>query len=536
MRFLHMRSRGFFVSILFLGIFLFKISSAFAVVPVLNWARIFASFDAHKVDFANGIAVRQSSLFVVGNTGEDFNGDGENDIDDYRIVWYDTSGNQLSAFSYDSGGLDVAYAVATEPAGSGSVYVTGYSFNPARNNLDFRTLKYGQTLVPDVAWNSNPQTLFNGRADGLGDDTARGIAVGPNGDVYVAGYNSYAGAVDYQVVRYASSTGNEVWRQFYDGGGTDMAYGIAVDSQNNAIVTGASFSSGTGNLDFRTLKLASSTGQILWNRTYNEGWDDEAFGVAVDRPTGNVYVSGYSGALGVARKWTVVKYDAAGTLIWNKSGSTAEYANGVAVDLLGDPYVTGSSIGGVTPFDFRAIKYASSTGNELWNRTFDSGAFDYANAIAVDDSQRVYLTGTRHIGGFATGDDDMLTVKYGALAGSGPACGVALSSIQWTDTVITPNTTKIRYLHTTELRAWINNQRQDVGLSNFTFTDTNIFTASFWKIRAVHFNEMRTAISGVYTACSQPTPTFTDPVLTSGVTKIRAVHLTDLRSAAQNAP
>jgi hypothetical protein len=72
--------------------------------------------------------------------------------------------------------------------------------------------------------------------------------------------------------------------------------------------------------------------------------------------------------------------------------------------------VTGGSVGLGTSYDYAPIKY-DSDGNQVWVVRYDgpaSGA-DGANAIAVDQTGNVYVTGNSE--GIGTGYD-YATVKY----------------------------------------------------------------------------------------------------------------------------
>lgn len=546
--------------ILFTALVLFVgYSTAFAVLPVLSWARFFTSFDAPKVDYGNGIAVSNTGpsalVYVVGNSGEDANGDGIFEIDDYRMLKYDANGNLLSQASYNDpdNGIDVAYAALIDGS---RFYVAGTSFNSLSGTRDFRTRKYDLFFTEIASWNNNPDTVFHG----AGDDVARGLAADSLSNIYVTGFTNAASnntpqtTSDYLTVKY-DSNGTEQWNVTYNdtSNNLDAAHAIAIDPQGNPVVTGVSFNPASGNLDFRTIRYASSSGAILWSDTFNSplyGADDEARAVGIDRTSGDIYVGGFSksgsGFFG-KRRWTIVKYNASGAPGWTpiyRTGSVeGEFINGIAVATSGEPYATGgNSEAGVflrnAVFDIKTVKYASSTGNEVWNRYFDSGMADYGRGVAIDTGGNLYLTGYRQfVAGVQTPQDDIVTVKYGTFPDPGPPCNVPLSfPIQWTDNVITPNVTKVRGVHTSELRGWINNQRQDVLLPLYSFTDSQILGTTL--VRKVHVDEMRSAISDVYTACSQPTPTqsgFLDPLI-AWFTKIRAFHITDLRSAIQNAP
>jgi uncharacterized delta-60 repeat protein len=313
--------------------------------------------------------------------------------------------------NYNGGhGFDIAYAIALD--GSGNVYVTGFSVGPGSCNFvcnDYATIKYNNSGTQE--WVAR----YNGPAND--DDHATAIAVDASGNVYVTG--SSIGTTwpdyDYATVKYDSS-GQQQWVARYSGpgGAMDLANAIAVDASGNVYVTGASVGLGTG-FDYATVKYDSS-GQEQWVARYNGPGndDDEAYGIAVDS-SGNVYVTGYSVGLGTGLyDYATIKYDSSGQLQWvaryNGPGNGSDVANAIAVDTSGNAYVTGFS--DASGFDYATVKYDSS-GQEQWVARYNGPANDEeeAQAIAVDGSGNVYVTG--YSVGSGT-QEDYATIKYNA--------------------------------------------------------------------------------------------------------------------------
>ena len=163
-------------------------------------------------------------------------------------------------------------------------------------------------------------------------------------------YDAFAAKLD--------SSGAFVWNTFLGSGGTDHGYGIAVDAGFNVYVVG--FSDATWGSPVRpysggaaafAAKLDSG-GALVWN-TFLGGGNDSGTGVAVD-VTGNVYVSGSSQATwgSPVRPFAgnqdayAAKLDPSGTLTWNTflgSSSGADVASAIAVDGIGNVYVGGFS-------------------------------------------------------------------------------------------------------------------------------------------------------------------------------------------------
>lgn len=273
------------------------------------------------------------------------------------------------------------------------------------------------SLVPALLYSQYVDTAWVRRYNGPGNnlDEAHAIAVDPSGNVYVTGQSVGSGTSDdYATIKY-NSTGIQQWVQRYNGPGNDSDYAnaIAVDGQSNVYATGFSVGSGTF-YDYATVKY-NSAGAEQWVQRYNGPGndDDRARAIAVD-PSGNVYVTGYSyGSSSTSGDYATIKYDSAGVQQWvqryNGPGNDDDEAYAIAVDGSGNVYVTGESYGSGTSSDYATIKY-NSIGDTVWTRRYNGPGnyIDYANAIAVDGSGNVYVTGES--GG------DYVTIKYNSLA------------------------------------------------------------------------------------------------------------------------
>jgi hypothetical protein len=227
-------------------------------------------------------------------------------------------------------------------------------------------------------------------------------------------------ALDYATIKY-NSAGQQLWVARYDGPAHDYdgAAGIAVDNSGNVCVTGYSPGSGTVD-DYATIKY-NSAGQQQWVARYNGpgNWEDIATAIAVS-DSGNVYVTGSSTGspvvAGIGYDYATIRYNSAGQQQWvaryNGPGYAEDSPNAIAVDRSDNVYVTGRScrINSVYSFDYATLKY-NSAGQQQWIARYNGPGDgpDEAWAIAVDGSGNVYVTGRSP--GSGTGDD-YATVKY----------------------------------------------------------------------------------------------------------------------------
>jgi len=367
-----------------------------------SWVRHYSSGDSSSYDRATALAVDGAgNVYVTGAAGFlwcehgrcDFNSDSTITIKynaDGEILWV-TANNPVKTAT--SQVVDTA----------GNVYVTGISFGNDTFE-DYGTVKY----------NSAGTQQWVARYDGPGNnsDYAQALAVDGLGNVYVTG-SDYSSSTyfDYATVKY-NSAGVQQWVARYSGpaNGNDGAASLAVDGLGNVYVTGHSYGSSTST-DYATVKY-NSAGAQQWAVRYDGGGYDWGRVLAVD-DSGNVYVTGYSDSSKTAYydDYATVKYNSAGVEQWVARyfgpGSADNRVQALALDGLGNVYVTGYSHSTSTWGDYATVKY-SPDGTELWAARYNGSesSWDVAQALAVDGLGYVYVTGES--GG------ELATLKYNA--------------------------------------------------------------------------------------------------------------------------
>lgn len=336
----------------------------------------------------------------------------DEDLDgtDMVTIKYNASGVQQWVARYSNRFLDHASGLILDE--SGNVYITGWTGSDDDRD-DYATIKYNATGVQLWA------TIYNGPGDG--NDRANALMLDASGNIYVTGSSASLPADQdwaFATVKY-NSLGVQQWVSRYNGPGnfTDIANSLGVDEGGNVYVTGYSIGNSTG-LDFATIKYNTAGGQQWVERYDGPGAAalinfNNKVSLALDNKA-NVYITGYRTASGSGNDFATIKYDKNGNRKWTKKyngpGNGEDIANAVAVDENGRVYITGRSLGDGTGDDYATVKYGKD-GDTRWVTRFNGSGSgeDRATAIANDDDGNVYVTGYSQNNGSGL---DYTTIKY----------------------------------------------------------------------------------------------------------------------------
>ena len=246
---------------------------------------------------------------------------------------------------------------------------------------------HGQTLRTETTWG------------GAGADIATGVARAADGSAYLVGTTD-SFAVDTfgnpaprgYIVKLTN--GAVTWQRIWNGptivGGADWSVAVATDG--SVYLAGTTSHNG---VDAALVKF-DSNGNLLWERTWGGVEADGASAVATGTD-GSVYIVGRTtsfptGSAGLF----VVKFDASGTVAWQKVWDGAASGEGAAVAPDGSVYAGGSIIRApenLAEFDILALKLTSS-GTLDWARTYAAGeVVDVRGGMAAASDGAVYLAG-----------------------------------------------------------------------------------------------------------------------------------------------
>lgn len=325
----------------------------------------------------------------------------------YRTIKYNNVGSPLWSSSYDAAGfLDEPAAIAIDA--SGNVYVTGQSAG-AGLNYDVATVKYNSAGAQQWV------RRFNGTNNGY--DRGVDVTVDGNGDIIVVGEVDEGSAPlsDYVVIKY-SAAGAVLWSRKYDGPGGDIdaALKVVTDAANNVYVAGHSSGSGT-DLDIHVIKY-NSAGTQVWQARYNNAAQNK-YDTPVDMTldgNGGVYVTGISYGGSSDADYATLKINPSGAIAWVKrfDGTKSDYDKPARIKLgpLGRLYIPGRTTGDSTAEDMTLLVY-DTLGNQIWRDDYNGSNqnYDEATDVVFDASDYIYMTGYSYT---AASNNDYTTIKY----------------------------------------------------------------------------------------------------------------------------
>lgn len=292
-----------------------------------------------------------NNVYVGGNAGEGI-----------AVIKYSRDGNELwSTFLVDSSSYDMSF-VDFALDEQGNVSVTGNTTNQFSGEFlnDFITAKFNQDGIEE--WRQYYSLASQT------DDIPIGLEIDSQGNTIVGGAsyecpNPYGICEDdYVVIKY-SPTGVEKWVRIYESPlfDEDIPVDIAVDSQDNIIITGYSVRN-VESFNFLTIKYDSS-GNELWTSEYNGPGNKRDFAHALTLDTqDNIYITGSSRAgITADAELVSVKYDPNGSQVWAVSYSDAASSSNIgwsiAVDDENNVYVGAQSVGNSSSWDYLTVKY-----------------------------------------------------------------------------------------------------------------------------------------------------------------------------------
>lgn len=410
-------------------------------------------------DVASGVTVDPSgNVYVVGWTNSPSFLEGppsplsQGNLDAF-VAKFNANGFSLDYLTYLGGaGLDRGTDIAVDSAGN--AYITGVTTStdlPAVNPLQGRNQGNSDAFIVQLA--PDGKILYSTYLGGSQLDIANSIAVDSQGNVLITGgtyspdfplahpLSRYRGKGDAFVAKLNLQRSQLIYSTYLGGENEDLGHSIAVDMNGNAYVAGQTSSNSfpivkalqpslRGLSDAFVAEIHPLGSALLFSTYLGGSAVDIAYAITNDSK-GNIYITG----LTVSTDFPVVKplqgsnhgfidafvskiFPPSASLLWSTylGGTDRESGSGVAVDPLGNVYVTGvtdsldfplssplqSHFGGIRDVFVAKI---NPEGSGLVYSTYLGGqgmenGWDDLGDIAVDAEGKAYVSGSTTAGNF----------------------------------------------------------------------------------------------------------------------------------------
>ena len=362
---------------------------ALAISSVANWSK---AYGGTNDDEAYALVQTSDGGYALAGWTRSF---GAGAID-FWLVKTDASGNMLWNKTYGGTGYDDLYSMVQ--TSDGGYALAGYtqSFGTYGGFWLVKTDASG-----NIQWNKTYGTTIN--------DWAYALVQTVDGGYALAGIG-FANLVK------TDASGNMQWNKTYGSGYSESVLQSLIQTGDGGYaLAGYTGSSGVGMDDFWLVKTDAS-GNMLWNKTYGGTGDDMARSV-IQTGDGGYALVGWTDSFGAGGDdFWLVKTDASGNMLWNKTygGDTADEAYSVVQTGDGGYALAGSTWSSGHDGDFWLVK-TNSNGNLLWSNTYGGTSDESAYSIVRTSDGGYALAG--YTDSFGAGGDDFWLVKTDASGG-----------------------------------------------------------------------------------------------------------------------
>jgi len=341
---------------------------------------------------------------IVGKTNS--YGAGETDV---WLIKTDADGNKLWDRTFGGPWFDGGDSVSQTSDGGYIIAGKTESYSQANDGKSMELI--GPRDIWLIKTDANGKKLwdrkFSGSMDGIGNSvlqTSDGgyiIAGGKlsDGSVSLAGLDAWLIKTD--------PNGNMQWdRTFGESGYYESADSVRQTIDGGYIIAGSTYGGNDGS-DVWLIKT-DANGNEQWNKVFSGVGSD--YGESTQQTNdGGYIIAGWTSANKKISIW-LIKTDAVGNNIWDRTFSESNYDSGHSVQQTSDGgyIITGSTDFGAGIREVSLIK-TDANGNKVWNKTYGGSGQDDGFSVQQTNDDGYIITGWTH--SYGSGGFDLWLIK-----------------------------------------------------------------------------------------------------------------------------
>lgn len=283
------------------------------------------------------------------------------------VVSFSTLYSQRFCETFGGSGTDYGYDILA--TADGGFVVAGTTDSYGAGGIDFYIVKFD--MFGNSEWNTTVGDFSN--------ELAYGIAVATNGDYIITGETNSLGTGGEMYVVRLNASGNLLWTRSIGGSGFDFAKEITPTSDNGCAIIGTTGSYGQGSDDVYVVKL-DSAGLLEWSVPIGTVDTEGGYGIQATSD-GNIIIAGrcFPGGFGGAQIF-VTKYNYSGGTIWSKYFTSHDandfFVPSDIVEANGGYIISGycDTVFGTNKNSF--LTKISTSGSHQWTRIIGIGGND----------------------------------------------------------------------------------------------------------------------------------------------------------------
>ena len=221
---------------------------------------------------------------------------------------------------------------------------------------------------------------------GAGNESGAAVELTADGGYIIAGSTSSLGAGGSDVYLLKTDVaGTILWQKTFGGSGDDYGASVRPTADGGYIIAGFTGTPGVVTTDVLLIKT-DAAGNLIWEKTFGGVGNDAAAGVRPTADGGYIVVGttpGGGGEINPEPDAFLLKTDAAGNFSWQQNFGNPQanyWVEGYAVEVTADGFILTGRAESLQGFALYLVK-TDVSGNMLWEKTFDAPGKQQGNAV-----------------------------------------------------------------------------------------------------------------------------------------------------------